>query len=151
MNEKFIRKILSFIVCGVLIAAMALFTIGCNGKDVSSDNSAVTNSVSETETTVKGEGDTVFKFTVTDADGAVSAFEIHTDKKVVGEALLEVDLIDGEQGDYGLYVKTVNGKTLDYDKDGKYWAFYENGSYAAKGVDQTDIAEGVEYSFKAEK
>ncbi len=151
MNEKILTKILSLIVCGVLIAAMALFTIGCNGKDVSSDNSSVTNSLSEKEVTVKGEGNTVFKFTVTDADGAVSAFEIHTDKKVVGEALLEVGLIDGEQGDYGLYVKTVNGKTLDYDKDGKYWAFYENGKYAAKGVDQTDIAEGVEYSFKAEK
>ena len=148
MNEKFIKRILSFIVCGVLIAAMALFTIGCNGNDVSSENSSVTSS--QSDVIVKGEGSTVFNFTVTDADGKITAFEIHTDKKTVGDALMETGLIDGEQSDYGLYVKTVNGKTLDYDKDGKYWAFYENGEYAAKGVDSTEIAKGVEYSFKAE-
>lgn len=151
MNEKFFKKILSFIVCSVLIAAVALFTIGCNGNDVSSVNSSVSNNQTQSEVIVKGEGSTVFKFTVTDADGKITAFEVHTDKKTVGDALIETGLIDGEQGDYGLYVKTVNGKTLDFNKDGKYWAFYENGKYAAKGVDMTEIAKGVEYSFKAEK
>ena len=151
MKNKTIKKVLSFIVCGVLIAAMALFTIGCNGNDTSSGNSSVLNSQSQPETTVKGEGDTVFKFTVTHADGKITAYEIHTDKKTVGDALMENGLIDGEQGDFGLYVKTVDGKTLDYEKDGKYWAFYENGKYAAKGVDMTEITKDVEYSFKAEK
>ena len=60
------------------------------------------------------------------------------------------DLIDGEVGEFGLYVKTVNGITADYDKDGKYWAFYINGEYAQPGVDSIEITEGDSYSFQVE-
>ena len=60
-------------------------------------------------------------------------------------------LIAGEDGAYGLYVKTVNGVTLDYDADGMYWAFYVNGEYASSGVDATEAVSGAEYMFKAEK
>ena len=60
-------------------------------------------------------------------------------------------VIAGDMGDYGLYVKTVDGETLDYDTDAMYWAFYENGAYASKGVDQTDIIADVKYEFRAEK
>ena len=59
-------------------------------------------------------------------------------------------LIAGEDSEYGLYVKTVNGVTVDYDTDGKYWAFYVDGEYAATGVDSTDITAGATYTFKAE-
>lgn len=48
----------------------------------------------------------------------------------VGKALLDQGVIAGEDSSYGLYVKTVNGTTLDYDTDGMYWAFYINGEYA---------------------
>ena len=68
----------------------------------------------------------------------------------VGAALLSLGLIAGEDSDYGLYVKTVNGVTVDYDTDGKYWAFYVDGEYAATGVDSTDITAGATYTFKAE-
>lgn len=63
---------------------------------------------------------------------------------------MELGLIAGEESEYGLYVKTVNGITADYDKDGVYWAFYINGEYAQTGVDSTKIAEGESYSFKVE-
>ncbi len=85
-----------------------------------------------------------------DKDGVETLFEIHTDKEIVGEALTELELISGDEGDYGLYVKTVNGITVDYDTDGKYWAFYINDEYASTGVDSTPIAEGESYSFKVE-
>jgi hypothetical protein len=68
----------------------------------------------------------------------------------VGEALLDEKLIAGEEGPYGLYVKTVNGITLDYDKDGYYWSFYIDGEYGLTGVDQTEITNGAAYAFKAE-
>lgn len=99
---------------------------------------------------VLGEGETRFDFTVVDQEGQETLFEIHTDKETVGEALQDVGLIEGEEGDYGLYVKTVNGITADYDKDGVYWAFYVNGEYAAEGVDSTKITEGDTYAFKVE-
>ena len=47
----------------------------------------------------------------------VVKFTIHTDKDTVGAALLEHDLIAGEDGAYGLYIKVVNGITADYDID----------------------------------
>ena len=69
----------------------------------------------------------------------------------MGEALQELEILAGEEGPYGLYVKPVNGETLDYDTDGMYWAFYMDGAYAMTGVDQTKIEPGVTYALVAEK
>lgn len=98
-----------------------------------------------------GKGNTTFYFTVVDRQGKEKKFEIYTDKKTVGDALSELKLIDGEEGDYGLYVITVNGITVDYDKDGSYWAFYIGDDYAQTGVDSTEIKDGESYSFKVQK
>lgn len=153
MQKQQNRNSLSLLLCMALIVAMALFTTGCNGKNgdnPSSTTGQATNGTSSLEGGVYGEGSKEFAFTVVDKDGATTEFEIHTDKETVGEALLELGLIDGEDGDYGLYVKTVNGITADYDKDGVYWAFYVNDAYAQTGVDSTAIAEGESYSFRIE-
>jgi len=96
---------------------------------------------------VKGEGKTAFYFNVTDLEGKVTKFLIKTDKTVVGDALLELKLITGENGAYGLYVKSVNGITADYDKDKAYWAFYIGDQYASTGVDATKITENATYGF----
>ena len=151
MKKTRFLKSLSLIVCIVLIAAMALFTIGCSDSNTpSAPTSSQSTDSALNGSKVLGEGATKFTFTVTDVDGKETSFEINTDKKVVGEALMEHGLIEGEEGAYGLYVKTVNGITLDYDKDGKYWAFYVNGEYGSSGVDTTNIEAGATYSFKAE-
>lgn len=152
MKMTHIKPVLSFILCMVLIAAIALFTTGCNENTETPEtttNPAVETTVPEIK--VLGEGENKFSFTVTDIDGNVAEFEIHTDKKVVGEALLDSGLIKGEEGPYGLYVKEVNGISADFDTDGTYWAFYIDGEYAMSGVDQTEIEEGKAYSFKVEK
>lgn len=169
MNMKRIKKELSLFLCTVLIVAMALVTTGCsdNTKNENAANGQTTSATEMTSTTettsadeavledaeaaVLGEGNTVFNFTVVDKDGNESRFEIHTDKTVVGEALLDLGLIAGEESQYGLFVKSVNGIIADYDVDGTYWAFYVNGEYAQAGVDSTTIAAGESYSFKVEK
>lgn len=148
MRIKKTNKLLSLILCIVLIVAMALFTTGCNDKKK-------IETISQVETTaeiqVLGEGETQFDFVVVDENGVETKFEIHTDKKIVGEALVDVDLIQGDEGEYGLMVTTVNGITKDYNKDGAYWAFYVNDEYAMSGVDTTEIVEGHVYAFKVEK
>ncbi len=152
MNQG--KKVSSFILCMVLIVAMALSTVGCNGsKDsgaASGDAGAQAGAEVQREGGELGEGSKEFSLTVTDKDGNETQFEIHTDKETVGEALQELNLIDGEEGEYGLFVKTVNGITADYDADGVYWAFYVNGEYAASGVDVTQITEGDSYALKVE-
>lgn len=152
MKTKCMKKTTSFILCIVLIVAMALSTTGCNGnQDNVTPSAPATNTDTDAgDVTVLGDGSTSFDFSVTDQDGNATQFEIHTNKATVGEALLELNLIAGDDGEYGLYVKTVNGITADYDKDGKYWAFYVDGEYATTGVDSTQITDGASYAFKIE-
>ncbi len=149
MKKTRLLKRLSVLLCVVLIAAMALTMSGCGQKEITGTNTTTT--VATDAKVVRGEGATVFDFCVVDANGKTTTFEIHTDKTTVGDALLELGLIAGDESQYGLYVKTVNGVTLDYNKDGKYWAFYENGEYAMAGVDTTTIAPDTTYMFKADK
>ena len=164
MQKKCNKKLLSLILSMMLIVAMAFHMTAC-GDNTNKENPVGTEGQSQTdgvegdaqsnadnqaEGNVLGQGNTVFTFVVVDAEGNEKNYEIHTDKATVGEALLEVGLIAGEDGDYGLYVKTVDGITLDYDKDGKYWAFYIDGEMAMSGVDSTPVTAGTTYSFKAE-
>ena len=93
-----------------------------------------------------GEGAKTFIFKVEVEENSVT-FTIHTDAETVGEALIGLGLIEGDESAYGLYVKKVNGMTADYDIDQTYWAFYENGEYAMSGVETTAINEEVVYSF----
>ena len=143
------KKFTSLLLCMMLIVAMALTTTGCNEK--SSDDTSQTTTNNLPEPTILGEGENSFLFVVVDKEGNQTAFDISTDKKIVGEALLDLGLIEGEAGPYGLYVKTVNGITADYDVDQTYWAFYINDEYAMSGVDTTEIIDGDTYSFKVEK
>ena len=139
----------SLFLCTVLFVTMTLVTVGCNdtSKDMVSDTTVTQEETQVTEQ-VLGEGNTKFTLTVADKEGNETVFEIHTDQENVGEALTELELIDGEQSAYGLYVKTVNGITADYDKDGVYWAFYINDEYASTGVDSTTIVETDCYAFR---
>ena len=98
-----------------------------------------------------GTGSKTFAAQIVDLDGNEISFTVKTDKTIVGEALQELGVLQGEEGPYGLYIKAVNGKTLDYEKDGAYWAFYVDGAYATAGVDETDIVETSVYLLKAEK
>ena len=151
MNNATARKRLSFILCLALIAAIALTAFGCD-KAQNSDPSDTSLTEAETAApTVKGEGATVFYFNVVDKDGNETRFEIHTDKTTVGDALLELGLIEGDPGDYGLYVKKVNGITAEYEVDGTYWAFYVGDEYGMTGVDLTNIEAGATYAFKVSK
>ncbi len=145
------KSVFRVTLCIVLIAAIAVLAVGCNNTKSDEIQQVPTTVQAQGEVTVLGEGAKQFSFSVTDDDGIVTNFEIHTDKATVGEALEELTLIAGDEGPYGLYVKRVNGITLDYDKDGMYWAFYINGEMAMSGVDATEITEGTVYSFKAEK
>ena len=147
MKRTSIRKTLSLILCIVLIAAMALVTTGCSGKPA---EVATTDVITFSDGDTLGEGETSFPLTIVHNDGTELNITVNTDQTVLGTALQDLGLIVGEEGPYGLYIKTVDGETLDYDKDGKYWAFYVNGEYALKGIDLTEITEGESYMLKAE-
>lgn len=130
MNSKALLSVISL----VLIAAMALGFAGCSNNEKPA-----------------GSGETTFVFKVVELDGTEETFNITTDAKTVGEALVNEKLISGEEGQYGLMVDTVNGQKYDYNTDGVYWSFLVDGEYAMTGVDSTDITDGATYSFVATK
>ena len=147
MKKQNLKRCLSFILCIMLIAAIALCMSSCS-KDDKQSKSGQTVCLEGGEL---GEGEKTFTFEVYDENQNKVSFTIHTDKETVGEALLQHKLIAGDNEQYGLYVKEVNGTVADYDKTKTYWAFYVNNEMAAVGVDSTEVTDGNIYAFKIEK
>lgn len=145
MKRISMKKLLISLLSLALVATMVLFCSACKSEEANPDTSSVVSTVEV------GEGATAFVLEVTDKEGVKACFNVKTDKTTVGEALLEEKLIAGEDSAYGLYVKTVNGVTCDFDTDGYYWAFYVDGEYATSGVDTTNIEQGKTYGLKAQK
>lgn len=134
--------ILSLLLVVIILAANVFTLASCNNG---------TNDTQDSSDAAQSQQMLAFKFEVVFADGKTQSFDIETDKKTVGEALLTEGLIAGDPSDYGLYVKTVCGETHEYNTDQMYWAFYINGEMAMTGVDSTNVTNGATYSFKAEK
>ena len=141
MKMNTMKRMLAVLTCIVLIAAMALITTGFTQNPQPTGGTVG-------KPKVEGDGATVFQFIAVDLEGKQSFFEIHTDEETVGAALVALELIAGDPGDYGLYVKTVNGITLDWDTHGKYWALYIGDEYSLTGVDSVEITAGTTYTMK---
>lgn len=99
-----------------------------------------------TEDTELGQGSITVTVEV-QANEKTVVFTLHTDSTILGDALIEHGLIAGEESEYGLYVKQVNGIIADYDADQTYWGFYKGGEYMMTGVDATEIADGEHYEL----
>ena len=152
--KKTRKKLTAEVLCLLLSVVMMFTIVGCDkseNNNTDNNTTVATESTEESKSNVLGEGKTSFNFVVVQADGAETTFEVKTDKETVGDALVEVGMIQGEKSEYGLYVKTVNGITADYDTSKTYWAFYIDGEYATTGVDSTKVKAGATYTFKVEK
>ena len=99
-----------------------------------------------TEDTELGNGTKTVLVEVSAEDKSVT-FTIHSDKIILGDALTEHNLIEGEKGAYGLYVKKVNGIEADYDKNKSYWGINKDGEGLMTGVDGVKFKDGEHYEF----
>ena len=132
-------KVTSLLLAFVMLLSFA----ACGAKE---EVSGLWKDATYTADITLGEGAKTIKVEVKAEDKAV-VFTVKTDAKTVGAALLEQNLIAGDESEYGLYIKKVNGITADYDVNQSYWAFYVNGEYAMSGVDTTTIDESVTYGL----
>ena len=80
------------------------------------------------------------------ADGAKKEHKINTDAEFLRGALEEKNLIAGDESQYGLYVKTVDGVTVDDSKQ-EWWCFTKGGEMLMTGVDDTPIADGDHFEI----
>ena len=99
-----------------------------------------------TEDTEVGKGEKSVQVEVSAGEKKIT-FTVHTDKKTLGDALTENNLVTGSESEYGLYIESVNGMKADYDTDKAYWAISKNGEYLQTGADSTDIADGEHYEL----
>ncbi|MBQ1206088.1 MAG: DUF4430 domain-containing protein [Clostridia bacterium] len=132
----------------IALLFICIFSLVACGNSV--DKTGLWENATYLQDTELGEGAKTVTVEVKVEEQTVT-FTINTDKKTVGEALVENKLIEGDQGAYGIYIKKVNGITADYDIDQSYWAFYINGEMAMTGVDSTDIDENAIYRLEYTK
>ena len=93
------------------------------------------------------QGAKTFTVTVVHGDGSSKDFTYHTDEEYVGAVLQAEGLIEGEMGDFGLYIHAVDGEQAVYEVDGAYWAFYQGEEYAMQGIDLTPINDGDHFQL----
>jgi hypothetical protein len=72
--------------------------------------------------------------------------QIDTEQEMLGAALTDEKIIEGEQGPYGLYVTAVDGYTADEGAQ-EWWCFTKGGEELSTGVDQTPIADGDQFEI----
>ena len=130
------------IISVILVVALSICLFACQSKEMVD----LWANAQYTEDTVLGSGATSIYVDVVTNEKTVT-FTIKTDKETVGEALIENNLVLGEKGAYGLYVKFVNGIEADYDKNQSYWAFTKGGESLMTGVDGEKIEADAHYEL----
>ena len=131
----------------LLILALALSLAACGaGEGEAAD---LWDGAMYTEDASLGEGAMTITVAVTAGEKTVN-LTVATDAENLRDALEPLGLIAGDESELGLYIKTVNGISADYEADGYYWALYIGGEYAVTGVDTTPVSDGGEYALVRE-
>lgn len=143
-KNKIKTAILVFLIC---ISTVVLLESCKHSKEADLQNAAATQNAVYTQDKTFGNGEKTVMVTVITADNSVK-FTLNTDKDTLGDALKEYELIEGENGAYGLFVNKVNGIRADYDSDKAYWAFFKDGSLLESGVDSTQIHSGDSFEIR---
>lgn len=79
-------------------------------------------------------------------DETVKAFKVHTDREYLGEVLADEELVEGEEGPYGLYITTADGEAADDTKQ-EWWCLTKGGEQVNTSADTTPIADGETYEL----
>lgn len=137
------KKTSVIIIILLLVIAVGLFFLP--EENDSTDNELWKNAT-YTEDTLIGVGKNNLILTVEAGDKSID-ITVRTDMNNVGEVLKKHNVISGEEGPYGIYVKVVNGIEADYDKDQSYWSFEKDGEAMLTGVDSTEFKDGEHFEL----
>ena len=136
------------IVSFALLLCMSLLLSACGSREVLPQ---VWEDATYTEDTTMGEGSKTVDVYVTAADKSVK-LTVKTDEEKLGAALLALGIIEGDMGEFGIYIKVVNGMTADYDVDASWWGFNKvlpdgTRDTMMTGVDGVTISDGEAYEL----
>ena len=96
----------------------------------------------------KNEG--IKNITVSVIEEETQDFKITTERKYLGDALKDEKLIMGKNGQYGIFITTVNGITAD-DKKEEWWCLTKENESVMTGVDKTPISDGDKFELTLKK
>ncbi len=92
------------------------------------------------------EGAKALTVTVVHGDGSEKVFDIHTDAEYLAEALLENEIVEDNQTEWGLYILTADGETAD-EAAQEWWCLTKGGEMSMYGASETVIADGESYEL----
>ena len=84
--------------------------------------------------------------TVVHGDGTEKEFTYQTDAAYLGEVITGEGLVDGEIGDYGMFITTVDEETADDSKQ-QWWCITKGGEQVNTSADTTPIADGDQFEL----
>ncbi len=151
------RRILSMALVALMCMSLLVFMCGCNSDtaDTTASTQAETvvptedplwENATYTEDVTLGEGATSIDVEVKAGEKAIT-ITINTDADNLEDALLGAQFVEGEEGAYGLYIKTVNGILADYDVDQSYWAMYKDSEYLTSSAKETAVTSGDSFEL----
>ena len=142
MTTKSMQKtVFSRVISLSLVLLVLLFAVSCVER-----TGAWENATYNTDKTF-GEGSKTVTVTVTAEEQTVT-FTLRTDAETLEEAMVENELVEGDEGPYGLYIKYVNGIRADYELDGGYyWGLTKDGKTTDYGAGSATLTDGDVYGF----
>lgn len=133
-STKILTKALAFT---LIVLMMVCSFAACGKADTNSDANPADSSQNATITiTVK----------VIEKDKTEKAFTIETDKKNLGDALLEEGLVTEDEHKTGFYTY-IDGVRADYTADKSWWCFTKGGETVMVGANDLEIADGDKFEI----
>ena len=83
---------------------------------------------------------------VTHIDGTKKVFEHDTDAEYLRGVLEELDIVEGEDNVYGLWITGIDGYTANADNQ-EWWGFTKDGEYVETGAEMTPVYDGDHFEF----
>lgn len=111
----------------LIVVFVIIIAVGVNAYNKSKQNTS--------------EGSKKITIEVIMADESSESFEITTDEEFLRGALEQEELIEGTESEFGLFVSTIAGYTVN-DENQEWWAFSKDGESLMTGVDDTPISDG---------
>lgn len=93
--------------------------------------------------------------TVRDDKGEEKGYQVNTDAEYLIQVLDELKqggefTYEGTDGDYGMYITSVNGLEANYDVNQAFWSIYVNGEYGSYGVSDQPVNDGDQFMLAYE-
>ncbi|WP_288174625.1 DUF4430 domain-containing protein [Sporofaciens musculi] len=84
--------------------------------------------------------------TVVHADETSKDFVYQTDAAYLGEVLKSEELVEGTEGEFGMFITSVDGETADDSKE-QWWCITKGGEALNTSADQTPIEDGEKFEL----